>query len=226
MVNVIAVIGEIIGFLTAFTIAIIILKRDSTYKGNRYFAISFFLYGTYSIVMMIYEFGISEIIVLILVYFSLVLLSFGTAFFVISMQIFIYSSSWLKLKTMKLILIGSTLIAIISVFMPISVSSLNPVETIKNYVALISMGVWQYILLIYSLVRISQVLKKINPENKEVRKKIKTLWTAQLIGLGAPTVSVMGNILQNGTVVATIHIFLALAFLFVAKAILSGGSDK
>ena len=226
MVNVIAVIGEIIGFLTAFTIAIIILKRDSTYKGNRYFAISFFLYGTYSIVMMIYEFGISEIIVLILVYFSLVLLSFGTAFFVISMQIFIYSSSWLKLKTMKLILIGSTLIAIISVFMPISVSSLNPVETTKNYVALISMGVWQYILLIYSLVRISQVLKKINPENKKVRKKIQTLWTAQLIGLGAPTVSVIGNILGDYTIVATIHIFLALAFIFVAIAILGSSSEK
>ncbi len=226
MVNELAVIGEIIGFLTAYTIAFIILRRDSSYKGNQYFAVSFVLYGTYSLVMMIYEFGISEIIVLILVYFSLVLLSFGTAFFVISMQIFIFSTSWLKLKTSKIILIGSTLIAILSILMPISVSSLDPVETTKNYVALISMGIWQYILLIYSLVRISQVLKKINPENKEVRKKIKTIWTAQLIGLGAPTVSVLGNILGNSTIVATIHIFLALAFLFVAKAILSGGSDK
>ncbi len=124
---------------------------------------------------MIYEFGISEIIVLILVYFSLVLLSFGTAFFVISMQIFTYSTSWLKSKTPKIILIGSTIIAILSVLMPIEVRSLDPVETTKNYVALISMGVWQYILLIYSLVKISQILKKIEPENKVVRKKIRTL---------------------------------------------------
>jgi len=226
MVNVLAVIGEIIGFLTAFTIAIIILRRDSSYKGNRYFAVSFFLYGTYSLVMMIYEFGISEIIVLILVYFSLVLLSFATAFFVISMQIFAYSTSWLKSKTPKIILIGSTLVAILSVFMPIEVSSLDPVETTKNYIALISMGVWQYTLLIYSLVKISQVLRKIDPDNKEVRKKIRTLWTAQLIGLAAPTVSVIGNILQNNTIVATIHIFLALAFLIVAKAILGSSSNK
>ena len=226
MVNVLAVIGEIIGFLTAFTIAIIILRRDSSYKGNRYFAVSFFLYGFYSLVLMIYEFGISEIIVLILVYFSLVLLSFGTAFFVISMQIFAYSTSWLKSKTPKIILIGSTIIAILSVLMPIEVSSLDPVETTKNYVALISMGVWQYSLLIYSLVKISQILKKIDPENKVVRKKIRTLWIAQLIGLMAPTASVIGNILGNNTVVATIHIFLAIAYLIVARAILGSSSNK
>lgn len=226
MVNEIAVIGEIIGFLTAYSIAIIILRRDSSYKGNIYFAVSFFLYGTYSLVMMIYEFGISEIVVLILVYFSLVLLSFGTAFFVISMQIFIYSTTWLKLKAIKIILIGSTLIAILSVVMRIEVTSLDPVVTSKNYVALISMGIWQYALLIYSLVNISKVLKKINPENIEVRKKIRTLWTAQLVGLMAPTVSVVGNIIKNTTVVASIHISLALAFLIVARAILSGRSDK
>ena len=226
MVNELAVIGEIIGFLTAYTIAIIILRRDSSYKGNQYFAVSFFLYGTYSLVMMIYEFGISEILVLILVYFSLVLLSFGTAFFVISMQIFIYSTTWLKLKTPKLIFIGSLLIAILSVLMPIKVTSLDPVDTTKNYIALISMGIWQYTLLIYSLVRISQVLKKIDPKQKDVRKKIRILWTAQLIGLLAPTASVVGNILKNNTIVATIHIFLALAFLFVAIAILAGGSNK
>ena len=226
MVNFLAVIGEIIGFLTAFTIAIIILRRDSSYKGNQYFAVSFVLYGTYSLVMMIYEFGISEIIVLILVYFSLVLLSFATAFFVISMQIFIYSTTWLKFKTSKIILIGSTIIAILSVVMQIEVTSLDPVITTKNYVALISMGIWQYILLIYSLIRISQVLKKINPDNKEVRKKIRTLWTAQLVGIGAPTVSVIGNILGEHTIVASIHIFLALAFLFVARAILSKSSDN
>jgi len=178
MVNVLAVIGEIIGFLTAFTIAIIILRRDPSYKGNKYFAVSFFLYGFYSLVMMIYEFGISEIIVLILVYFSLVLLSFATAFFVISMQIFAYSTSWLKQKRSKVILIGSTVIAILSVVMRIEVETLDPVVTTKNYIALISMGIWQYALLIYSLVKISQVLKKIDPENKDVRKKIQTLWTA------------------------------------------------
>ncbi len=226
MVNELAVIGEIIGFVAAFSIAIIILRRDSSYKGNRYFAVSFFLYGTYSLVMMIYEFGISEIVVLILVYFSLVLLSFATAFFVISMQIFIYSTTWLKLKTSKIIFIGSTIIAILSVVLPIEISSLDPVITTKNYVSLISMGIWQYTLLIYSLVRISQVLKKINPENIQVRKKIRTLWTAQLIGIVAPTVSVIGNILGNNTLVATIHIFLALAFLLVAKAILGSSSDK
>ncbi|MHA1511174.1 MAG: hypothetical protein ACTSRX_05575, partial [Promethearchaeota archaeon] len=75
-------------------------------------------------------------------------------------------------------------------------------------------------------VKISQVLKKIDPENKDVRKKIQTLWTAQLIGLMAPTVSVVGNILGNYTVVATIHIFLALAFLIVARAILGSSSNK
>ena len=226
MVNELAVIGEIIGFLTAYLIAIIILRRDSSYKGNQYFAVSFFMYGTYSLVMMIYEFGISRLVVKILAHTSLLLLSFGTAFFVISMQIFIYSTTWLKLKTQKIIFIGSTLIAILSTAMPINVDTLDPVVTDKNYIALISMGIWQYTLLIYSLVKISQVLKKINPSQTEVKRKIRTLWLAQLIGLFAPTVSVVGNIMDNNTIVATIHIFLSLAFIFVAVAILSGSSDK
>ncbi|MHA1719869.1 MAG: hypothetical protein ACTSXK_10135 [Promethearchaeota archaeon] len=176
--------------------------------------------------MMIYDFGISEVIVLISVYCSLVLLNFATAFFVISMQIFIYSTNWLKTNKPKIILFGSLFVAVLSVIMPIKVESLDPVETTKNYVALITMGVWQYCLLIYSLIKISQVLKNINPENKEVKKKIQRLWIAQLIGIGAPTASVVGNILKNAIVVALLHIFLATAFFFVAIAIVGKSSEE
>ena len=49
---------------------------------------------------------------------------------------------------------------------------------------------------------------------------------AQSITTGNPTASVVGNIINNNTVVATIHIFLSLAFIFVAIAILGGRSDK
>ncbi|MCF2139723.1 MAG: hypothetical protein K9W44_06690 [Candidatus Lokiarchaeota archaeon] len=220
MVNEIAIIGEIIGYVTAFIIAAVIMRKKPSYIGNRYFAASFILFGTYSLVMMIYEFGISEIVVLVLFYLSLVILNYATAFFVISMQIFIYSKSWLESKIPKVVLAGSTIIAIISVVMPVKVESLGPVQTTKNLVALISMGIWQYTLLIYSLVKISQVLKNIEQTNNLVKKKIQKLWIAQLIGLMAPTASVIGNILQNYVIVALLHIFLASAFILVALAIL------
>ena len=81
--------------------------------------------------------------------------------------------------------------------MSIEVTSLDPVVTTKNLIALISMGIWQFALLIYSLVKISQVLKKIDPNQTEVRRKIRSLWIAQLIGLIAPTTSIVGNIMKN-----------------------------
>ncbi|WP_457558857.1 hypothetical protein [Candidatus Harpocratesius sp.] len=220
MVNEIAIIGEIIGFVTAYTITTVIMRKKDSYIGNRYFATSFILFGTYSLVMMIYEFGISEIVVLTLFYISLVILNYATAFFVISMQIFIYSRAWLESKIPKIIIAGSTIIAIISVVMPVKVELLDPVQTTKNFVALISMGVWQYTLLIYSLVKISQVLKNIEQTNNIVKKKIQKLWMAQFIGLMAPTASVIGNILQNYVIVASLHVFLATAFVLVALAIL------
>jgi len=202
--------------VAAFYVVIVIIRKDITYIGNKLFVISFLLFGLYALVLFLYEFPISIIINEILLRGSLLIVVMGILFFVLSMQVFAQSSIYFEKLISKLIIIISIAVCIITFIFPYKVFQVQPeIEADKNIISLLATGIWSFSLMIYNSIQLYNVLKQIEDSQVQIRKKIKFLIIAQLIGILSPTMSVIGNITKNSFIHALMFLFLAIPMVIV-----------
>ncbi|MBD3227276.1 MAG: hypothetical protein GF329_03730 [Candidatus Lokiarchaeota archaeon] len=219
--DIISMVAEAVAFITAFIIVITICKRDISYIGNKLFVISFLLYGIYALFLFIYEFPISILVNTILLQSSLSLIVLGTLIFVLSMQIFYAGRIYLKRNITKILIIISIIICILTFFFPYEVYQLVPsIEAYKNIVSLLATGIWAYILMIYNSISLFRILRNMDKSKKRLKRNITVLTSAQLIALLSPTMSVIGNIIENNLIHALMFVFLAIPLVLVGYTIL------
>lgn len=203
-------------FIAAFYVAIIIIRKDIQYIGNKLFVISFILFGLYALVLFLYEFPISIIVNEFLIGSSLIIIVIGIVFFVLSMQVFAQSSIFLKNTITKVITVISVAVCVLTFFFPYRVLQIQPeIEADKNLVSLLTTGIWVFILMIYNSIQLYKTLQDMEDPDKTLKNKIKLLLTAQLIGILSPTMSVIGNITKNSLLHSTMFIFLAIPMVII-----------
>ncbi len=203
-------------FIAAFYVAIIIIRKDIQYIGNKLFVISFILFGLYALVLFLYEFPISIIVNEFLIGSSLIIIVIGIVFFVLSMQVFAQSSIFLKNTITKVITVISVAVCVLTFFFPYRVLQIQPeIEADKNLVSLLTTGIWVFILMIYNSIQLYKTLQNMEDPDKTLKNKIKLLLTAQLIGILSPTMSVIGNITKNSLLHSTMFIFLAIPMVII-----------
>ncbi len=209
-------VGQTIAYVAAFYVVIVIIRKDIKYIGNKLFVISFLLFGLYALVLFLYEFPISIIINEILLRGSLLIVVMGILFFVLSMQVFAQSSIYLEKIMSKLIITVSIAVCIITFIFPYKVLQIQPeIEADKNIISLLATGIFSFTLMIYNSIQLYNVLNDIENAKVQIRKKIKILIVAQLIGILSPTMSVIGNITKNSFIHALMFVFLAIPIVIV-----------
>ncbi|MFW9989775.1 MAG: hypothetical protein ACFFC3_14070, partial [Candidatus Odinarchaeota archaeon] len=209
--DIISLIFQSTAFIAAFYVAIVIIRKDIKYIGNKLFVISFVLFGLYALVLFLYEFPISIIVNAILIGASLIIIVIGILFFVLSMQVFAQSSIFLKKPITKVIIIISVFVCILTFFFPYKVLQIQPeIEADKDLVSLLTTGIWVFILMIYNSIQLYKTLQHIEDPDKTLKNKITLLLIAQLIGILSPTMSVIGNITKNSLLHSTMFMFLAI----------------
>ncbi|MCP4760261.1 MAG: hypothetical protein GY870_00670 [archaeon] len=216
MVDYISLTGEIIAAIAAFFTAIVIIKRDPKYRGNQLFALSFCFFFLYASSIMVYDLEFSLQISFISYNFSMMLISFALSFFVSAMQVFIKSTTFLKEKTFYLLLIGSTIIGILFIIFPNQITAIPVAENNEeNLLSLIPLGIWQLSILTYNMVTITKALRKISPEKKAIKNKIKNLWIANGIGLLCPAAEIIASFTGLTILSSLVNIFIAISMVWV-----------
>jgi hypothetical protein len=209
-------VGQTIAYVAAFYVAFVIARKDLSYIGNKLFVISFFLFGIYALVLFFYEFPISIIINEILLRASLVIVVIGSLFFVLSMQVFAQSSIYLEQIITKMLFIIAVAVCIITFIFPYKVTQIQPeIQADKSIISLLATGIFAFSVFIYNSIQLYNVLQEIEDPREKIRKKIKILLIAQLIGILSPTMSVIGNILRNSFLHAMMFVFLAIPMVIV-----------
>lgn len=223
--NFVSMPAEILVCILSIVIIIFILKHDSKYLGNRFCALSFFLYGCYCVVMFIAELGINEILIKAMVLSSLALIILATLAFIISMQIYLDGVLILRNKSIILLEIMTLIIVFLSLIWPNSVEVID-VETVmtkKSIFINILIGSGTILLMGYNLYKLKKGLETIPQSKKIIRIKITGLYHAQLIGLICPLWSILGNILvsfnPNIAIIFTSLIFVNLAIVMIKVAL-------
>ncbi|MBD3195075.1 MAG: hypothetical protein GF317_08480 [Candidatus Lokiarchaeota archaeon] len=220
-------VGQVIAFIAAFYVAIVIFKKDISYIGKKLFIISFILFGSYASVVFLYEFPISILVNEILIRASLLLIVAGILFFVLSMQVFAQSSVFLEKTITKILILISIIVCILTFIFPYRVLHVQPIiEADKNIISLLATGIWSFILMIYNSIQLFKVLKELENSIAKVKLKIKYLLIAQLIGLISPTMSIIGNITKNSYLHALMFIFLAIPIIMVGFLISKENEEK
>jgi hypothetical protein len=213
-------VGQAITFTLAFYVAFIIYRKNIDYIGNKLFIISFLLFGIYAFVLFLYEFPISLTINEFLIRSSLLFVVLGVLFLVLSMQVFVQSSTYLNKPIAKLIILGSILVCFVTLLFPYRVTQIQPeIEAEKNIFSLLSSGLWSLGLMLYNVIRIFRALKKMDETNQKLKEKIRLLGIAQIFGILSPIMSVIGNIIKNSIIHAFMFIFLAIPMVIVGLII-------
>ncbi|TFG00947.1 MAG: hypothetical protein EU541_00660 [Promethearchaeota archaeon] len=214
--DIISMVFQVVTVVSAFYVVFLIFRKNFEYIGNKLFIVSFFLFGTYALVLFLYEFPISILVNEILLNLSLYLVVIGVLFFVLSMQTFTQGSMFLKGLTTRILILITIIICIILAFFPYKVLQVSPnIEANKNIISLLATGVLSLGFMIYNLILLYIALSRINKSETFIRKKIKVLAIAQIIGLMSPIMSVIGNILKNDIIHGLMFIFLAIAMVIV-----------
>jgi len=213
-------IGQAIAFISAFYVALVIYKKNHEYLGNKLFIISFMLFGLYAFVLFLYEFPLSILINEILLQSSLSFIVIAILFFVFSMQTFVQSSAYMKKSIVKITIIVSIAICILTFIFPYRVTQISPeIEADKNIISLLATGIWSIMLMIYNTINLYKSLNAMEEAEQSVKNRIKILFFAQIVGLLSPTMSIIGNITKNSYIHALMFIFLAVPIVLVQYAI-------
>ncbi|MFX1366171.1 MAG: hypothetical protein ACFFCE_05110 [Promethearchaeota archaeon] len=214
--DLISLIFQSTAFIAAFYIVFVIIRKNVKYLGNKLFVISFVLFGFYALVLFLYEFPISIIFNEILIGSSLIIIVMGILFFVLSMQVFVQSSIFLKKPITKVIIIISVVVCVLTFFFPYKVLQIQPeIEADKNIISLLTTGIWVFILMIYNSIQLYKTLQNIEDPDKTLKNKINLLLIAQLLAILSPTMSIIGNITKNSLLHSTMFIFLAIPMVIV-----------
>ncbi len=213
-------VGQAIAFFSAFYVAIVIYRKNHEYIGNKLFIISFTLIGIYAFVLFLYEFPISILINEILLQSSLSLIVMGVLFFVFSMQTFVHSSAYMKKSIVKIIIIVSIAICIVTFIFPYRVIQISPeIIAEKNIISLLATGVWSIGLMIYNTINLYNSLSAMEEAEQSVKNKVRILFFAQIVSLLSPIMSIIGNITKNSYIHALMFVFLAIPIVLVQIAI-------
>ncbi|MHA1672653.1 MAG: hypothetical protein ACTSYI_03415 [Promethearchaeota archaeon] len=216
MVNWIITSGEIIGVVTAIFSAFVILRRDKSYVGNRFFAVSMVLFGFYAAFMFIFDLSLSENLLPWMMSSALCVVTFATTVFFLAFQIFMHSESFLRKKRIYL-LWGLTfgIASLTFIVMPVFLN-LDPPRVEKNKIVLIMMGGWQFLLHITNLVKLTIQIRRILEKDSKIRQKLINFRTAQFCGFLSPLVSVIAAFIPNEILFTFQFIFLAIGLSLIA----------
>lgn len=207
---------QIITTIAAFYVVFLIYQKNFDYIGNKLFIISFLIFGLYAFVLFLYEFPLSIIINAILLNLSLYLVVIGVLFFVLSMQVFTRGSMFLNNITTKVLVLITLIACIIIVIFPYEVIQVTPIiEANKSIISLLTTGIVALGFMAYNLIMIYTALAEIDPSQTRIRKKVKTLGIAQIVGLMSPIMSIIGNITKNEILHGTMFLFLAIPMVIV-----------
>ena len=150
---------------------------------TKLFIVSFLLFGIYALVLFLSEIPISILINEFLIRSSLLFVVLGVLFLVLSMQVFVQSSTYLKSPIGKLLILGSFIVCFITLLFPYRVLQLHPeIKAEKNLISLLASGLWSLALMIYNVILIFQALTKMDDSNKKMKEKIRLLGLAQVFG--------------------------------------------
>ena len=214
---------EGIGLIAGLTIAVLVLRKDSKYMGNRLMAISMILFGFYMGFILTYDifYPIFQQDWLIEVFFRLCLISiiFGSVFLFFTIEVMCKSSVWLTFKRVIPYVLVLTAYSIWIWFYDfITIISGDQVNTQAEMIPtllLLILGVLYFI--IQSIVGIYRFgIRKTEGDRK---KKMMTFFMGLIISLAAIIINVLSNILDDPIGVLDVIFFGTLALAMVIMAL-------
>ncbi len=195
---------QLITFIILFIFTIIIYFRDPKYQGNQFLAIAYFGILLNIMMVMISTFEFSEEIINIVFRVSIMGIILGIPCLMIG--IWIFCESWNVVKKAIFFKISPLIIGVlwIVVWIPdfITIQSLQPLNIQRTPIYMISITLWIFINLIYTLIRLRRVISSPNITDKNMSQKLKRLSLTIYLTFGIPISSILEGI--TGLVIFTI----------------------
>lgn len=200
---------EGIAALASFLSAIVVLRKNSKYIGNRLMFATFFLFGTYISSLLTYGIIKTELIIHILFRVGINCLLYGMLFLFFTMQVMVHSSAWITNKNHVFpFIIPAGVWSIWTIFAHLDILSTDPVNTSMALAPLIFLILSSFGLLISSL--ISLYKHGIKETKGEDRKKMQIFMVGLGINLVALLISLAAQLESEG-ILMDIIFFVVLA---------------
>ncbi|MBN1213898.1 MAG: hypothetical protein JXA99_00495 [Candidatus Lokiarchaeota archaeon] len=213
---------QLITFIILFIFTIIIFIRDPKYQGNQFLAIAYFGILINVLMIIISRFEFSEEIINIVFRVSIMGIILGIP--CLTLGIWIFCESWNVVKKTIFFKIFPLIIGMlwIVVWIPdfITIQSLQTLNIQRNPIYMLSITIWIFINLIYTLIRLRRVITSPNLKDKKMSQKLKKLLLTIYLTFGIPISSILEGI--TGSVIFTISqsIFSLIITLILASFIL------